>query len=210
MLAIRRIVTVAAIGGLFVAPAVSGASAATSHSSTAKAPAAAARVFTAGTTRITTGPGIAQALLKNGIVTYPTKPARQSQRSVGGGSAIQFTFPVASGRIGLTPLGGNIYHRGGILFFNTRSGKAIAISSFVINLNHASVFGIVNGAKVRVPLFRFNASGTKLWAGTKWFTAKGVGLTVNSTGAATLNAALGTSMFTPGLALGTARTVLRV
>ena len=212
MLAIRRIMTVAAIGGLFVASAVSGASAATSHSSAAKAPAAAARVFTGGTTRITTGPGIAAALLKNGIVTYPTKPARQSQRSVNGGSAIQFTFPVASGQIGLTPLGGNIYHKGGILFVNKESNnyKAIELSSFVINLNHATVFGIVNGAKVRVPLFRFNASQTKLWAGTKWFTANGVGLTVSTTGAAALNTALGTSMFTPGLALGTARTVLRV
>ncbi len=85
MLAIRRIVTVAAIGGLFVAPAVSAASAATSHSSAAKAPAAAARVFTGGTTRITTGPGIADALRKNGIVTYATKPARETQRSVDAG-----------------------------------------------------------------------------------------------------------------------------
>ncbi len=211
MRAIRHIATVAAIGGLLAAPAVSAASAATSQTAAANTPAAAAVLFKGGTTRLTTAPGVAHALLRNGIVATATWPGRESQRSVKSGPAIQFTFPVTNGRIGLSPLGGNIYHRGGILFVNTKNGKEIAVSNFIINLNHDEVTGMVNGnPKTRVPLFRVSASQATLTAGAHWFTAKGIGLTLTATEASALDAALGTSLFAPGLTLGTAQTLLQV
>ncbi len=49
------------------------------------------------------------------------------------------------GRVSLSPLGGRVEHRGGILFINLKNGKQVKVGAFTINLNHGDLTGIVNG-----------------------------------------------------------------
>lgn len=196
-----------AITGL-LAGSGTAASAATSQS--ARAQAAAAVHLRSGATAVTTAPGVAAALLANGVVPLATWPGSQSVQFPASGPAVRFTFPVAGGRVTLSPLGGTIDHRGGILFLNVKNGKKIKVSSFTINLTHADLTGIVNGnPQARVPLFRLDLSHARLAAGKHIVTAVGIGVTLTAVAAKALNAALGTKLFSAGLKLGTASTLLR-
>ena len=97
-----------------------------------------------GATTVTTAPGVAPALPKNGIVPHAIWPGRQSVLSLKSGPAVRFTFPVTEGPVTLSPLGGTIDQRGGILFSNVKNGKKIEVSRFTIDLTHADLTGIVN------------------------------------------------------------------
>jgi hypothetical protein len=163
-----------------------------------------------GATAVTTAPGIAPALLKNGIVPLATWPGSQSALFPKTGPAARFSFPVTGGTVTVSPLGGKVRHAGGILFLNVTNGKKIEVSRFTIDLSHTDLTGIVNGnPKARVPLFRLDLSHAKLAAGTHVITARGIGLTLTAIAARALNAALGTKLFSAGLKLGTAQTLLR-
>ena len=201
-----------AITGL-LAGSATAASAATSQparAQAARAQAAAAVHLRSGATAVTTAPGIAAALLTNGIVPLATWPGSQSVQSPASGPAVLFTFPVTGGRVTLSPLGGTIGHSGGILFLNVTNGKKIEVSSFTIDLTHADLTGIVNGnPKARVPLFGLDLSHARLAAGKHIVTAGRIGLTLTAAAAKALNAALGTKLFSAGLNLGTASTLLR-
>ena len=204
----RYLAAATAITGLLAGSAATAASAATAQPAGTRA--AAGVHLRGGATAVTTSPGIASALLKNGIV--PCDPAG---KPVG---AVPQERPGCSvrvsgnrGRVTLNPLGGKIRHRGGILFLNLKNGKKIEVSRFTINLTRADLTGIVNGdPKVRVPLFRLDLSHAKLAAGKHVVTASGIGLKLTSAAAKALNAALGTKLFSAGLELGTARTLLRL
>jgi hypothetical protein len=204
----RYLAAVIAIGGLVTGSAATAASAAASQRGGAQA--AAAVHLRGGATAVTTAPGIAPALLKNGIVPLATWPGTQSVLLAKSGPAARFTFPVTGGRVTLSPLGGKVRHAGGILFLNVTNGKTIEVSRFTIDLSHADLTGIVNGnPKVRVPLFRLDLSHAKLAAGKHVITARGIGLRLTRAAATALNAALGTRLFSAGLNLGTAQTLLR-
>ena len=197
---------VAAMTGLLAGSAATAASAATSQPADSRTAAVHLR---GGTTAVTTAPGVASALLGAGIVPLATWPGRESVLS-GSGTAVRFTFPVTGGRVTLSPLGGQIEHRGGILFLNLKNGKDVEVSQFTIDLTHADLTGIVNGnASARVPLFRLALSHAVLAAGRHVVTARGIGLTLTAIAAKALNAALGTKLFRAGLNLGTAGTLLR-
>ena len=208
MRGLRYLAAATAVTGLLAGSGVTAASAATAQPTGAQA--AAAVHLRGGATAVTTAPGIAPALLKNGIVPLATWPGSQSLRFPESGPAVRFAFPVTGGRVTLNPLGGKIRHRGGILFFNVKNGKKIEVSRFTVNLTHADLTGIVNGnPKARVPLFRLDLSHAKLAAGKHIVTARGIGLKLTSVAAKALNAALGTRLFSAGLKLGTAKTLLR-
>jgi hypothetical protein len=203
----RYLAVVAAIAGL-ASGATTAASAATSHGAGAQA--VAAVHLRGGATAVTTAPGIAPTLLKNGIVPLATAPGTESVLIPKSGPAARFTFPVTGGSVTLSPLGGKVNHAGGILFVNVKNGKTIEVSRFTIDLAHADLTGIVNGnPKARVPLFRLDLSHAKLTAGKHVATAEGIGVKLTSTAAKALNAALGTKLFSGGLKLGTASTLLR-
>ena len=204
----RYLAAVTAITGLLAGSAVTAASAATSQRAGAQA--AAGVHLRGGATAVTTAPGVAPVLLKNGIVPLASWPGSQSVRFLKSGPAVRFAFPVTGGRVTLSPLGGTIDHRGGILFLNLKNGKKIEVSRFTIDLTHADLTGIVNGnPKARVPLFRLDLSHAKLAAGKHIVTARGIGLKLTSAAAKALNATLGTKLFSAGLKLGTAKTLLR-
>ena len=196
------------LAGSAAAATATAASAATSQPAGAQA--AAAVHLRGGATAVTTATGIAAALLKNGIVPLATWPGSQSVQAGKSGPAVRFAFPVTGGRVSLSPLGGQVYHRGGILFVNAKNGKQVEVSRFTIDLGHADLTGIVNGnPQARVPLFRLDLSHARLAAGKHIVTARGIGLKLTSAAARALNAALGTKLFSAGLNLGTASTLLR-
>jgi hypothetical protein len=209
MRAFRHLAVVTAMAGLLAGSAVTAASAATTHSAGAAQTAAAVRLR-GGATSVTTAPGIALALLKNGIVPIATSPGSQSLQFPSSGPAVRLTFPVTGGRVSLSPLGGSIRHRGGILFFNAANGKQIQVSNFIISLTHGNLTGIVNGnPAARVPLFNLVLAHAKITVCKHVVIARGIGLTLTKVAATALNATLGTSLFSAGLKLGTASTVLR-
>jgi hypothetical protein len=204
----RYLAAATAITSLLAGSAATAASAATSQPAGTRAAGAHLR---GGATVVMTAPGIASALLKKGIVPLATPPGSQSVQFRRSGPAVRFAFPVTGGRVTLNPLGGKIHHRGGIVFFNLKNGKKIEVSRFTINLTRADLTGIVNGdPKVRVPLFRLDLSHAKLAAGKRVVTASGIGLKLTSAAAKALNTALGTRLFSAGLKLGTAKTLLRL
>jgi hypothetical protein len=207
MRGIRYLAAAVAITGLLTGPAVTAASAATSQGAAARGAGVHLR---GGTTAVTTAPGVASALLRNGIVPRAIWPG--SERVLPGktGPAVRFAFPVTGGLVTLSPLGGDIYHGGGIMFRNARNGKTVEVSQFTIDLTHGDLTGIVNGnPAARAPLFRLGLSHAKLAVSRHLVTARGIVLTLTSVAAKALNAALGTNLFSAGLELGTAGTVLR-
>jgi hypothetical protein len=202
----RHLAVVAAIVGLTGSAAVA-ASAATSHRG---AQAAAGVHLRGGATAVTTAPGIAPALLKNGIVPLATAPGTESVVLPKSGPAVRFAFPVTGGSVSLSPLGGKIYHAGGIFFANVTNGKTVQVSQFTINLSREDLTGILNGnPKARVPLFNLDLSHAKITAGKHMVTVKRIVVKLTSIAAKALNAALGTKLFSGRLTLGTAGTVLR-
>ena len=208
MRGLRYLAAAAAITGLLTGSAVTAASAATSQGTPARG--VAGVHLRGGTTAVTTAPGVASALLQHGIVPRATWPGSERVLPGRNGPAVRFAFPVTGGLVTLSPLGGNIYHDGGILFRNTRNGKTIEVSQFTIDLTHGDLTGIVNGnPAARVPLFRLGLSHARLAVARHLVMARGIALTLTSVAAKALNAALGTRLFFAGLELGTARTVLR-
>ncbi len=203
---LRYLAAVVAVTGLLTGSAVTAASAATSPGAAARG--AAGVHLRGGTTAVTTAPGVASALLRSGIVPKAVWPGSERVLHGKNGVAVRFAFPVTGGRVTLSPLGGNIYHDGGIVFRNTKNGKTIEVSRFTIDLTRGDLTGIVNGnPAARVPLFRL--SHAKLAVCRHLVKAQGIVLTLTPVAAKALNAALGTKLFSAGLELGTARTVLR-
>ena len=187
---------------------VAGAGVASAAPAAPKAPAASVHL-TGGRTWVRTGPGIVTALLKNGIIPLAASPGTQ-RLTLRHGGAEHFAFPVTGGRVSLSPLGGKIRHHGGIVFLNAANGKQVEVSRFTINLAKSDLTGIVNrDPKVRVPIFWLNLKHAKLVAGKHYVLARNIGVRVTGTAARALDAALGTKLFTRGLKLGTAATLLR-
>jgi hypothetical protein len=208
MRSLKRVISASALAVLVMAGGAATAAAASAQphaTSTAKV-----RLH-GGHTSVTTGKGIATALLGSGIVPLATAPGSQTLRSLASGPAAEFSFPVTGGRVSLSPLAGNIDHDGGIFFYNTKNGKDIEVSNFIISLRQADLTGIVNGnPKARVVIFWLHLAHARLSVHGHQVTASRIGVSLSATAASALDAALGTTIFTPGLKVGTARTTLRV
>jgi hypothetical protein len=206
MRAFRRFAGVLAVAGLFLAPMAGTASA-----SAARSGAPAHQVWlTGGHTSVTTAPGIAAALLGHGIVPIATLPGTEGAQIGAGGVRVKFTFPVTGGWLNTSQLSATIDHQGGILFVAPASGKQIAVSNFVISVKRGVLTAIVNGnPKTRVPLLRLGLTHAHIHAGLRYVSVSGIILRLTKAAASALNATFGTSLFTAGLELGTASTLLR-
>lgn len=204
----RRLAVAAAGASLLLAPLFSTATASASTQSPA-GPHSSVRLR-GGTTTVTTAPGIAVTLIKNGIVPIGIAPGTERLTLVNGSPAAKFAFPVTGGKVSLSPLGGAIDHRGGILFADVKTGKQVEVSNFIIDLTHGDLTGIVNGnPSARVALFTLSLAHAKLSAGKHCLTATGITVDLTAGAAAALNSALGTTLFAGGLGLGTAATSVR-
>jgi hypothetical protein len=206
MRAFKRLALVATLAGLCAATAggVTAASAAT------QAPAWSQVRLTGGQTSVTTAPGIAAALLGHGIVPLAVLPGTEGAQVGSGGVAVRFTFPVTGGWLNAAELRASIEHQGGILFVDPATGKQIEVSDFVIALHQGVLTAEVNGnPKVRVPLLKLSLAHASVHAGWHSVQVSGIVLTLTGTAASALDATFGTTLFTAGLELGTAGTVLR-
>jgi hypothetical protein len=202
----QRVAAVAMVAGL-----VAGVGGAVSASAATRAPESSHQVWlTGGDTSVTTAPGIAAALLNNGIVPLATLPGTEGASIGGGGVAVRFTFPVTGGWLNAATLHGTIWHQGGILFVDPSTGKQIEVSDFVISVHQGVLTAEVNGnPKVRVPLLSLSLAHASIHAGWHYVQISGIVLKLTSAAASALDATFSTSLFTPGLELGTASTLLR-
>jgi hypothetical protein len=201
----KRVAIVATMAGLVAGPVAAASSASASTAS----PSSQVRL-TGGETTVTTAPGIATALLSNGIVPVATLPGTEGASIGGGGVAVQFSFPVTGGWLNAGKLTGTIWHKGGILFADVPAGKQILVSDFVISVHQGVLTAEVNGSSAtRVPLLKLSLAHATIHKGWHWIKISGIGLTLTGTAASALDATFGTSLFQPGLKLGTASTVLR-
>jgi len=202
----QRVAAVAMVAGL-----VAGAGGAASASAAPRAPESSHQVWlTGGDTSVTTAPGIAAALLGHGIVPLATLPGTEGASTGGSGVAVRFTFPVTGGWLNAATLHGTIWHQGGILFIDPATGKQIEVSDFVISVHQGVLTADVNGnPKVRVPLLSLSLAHASIRAGWHYVQISGIVLTLTSTAASALDATFSTTLFTPGLELGTASTLLR-
>ena len=203
----KHIAVIAVMAGLVIGPAAGAASA----SAAARSPASGSQVrLTGGDTSVTTAPGIAAALLGHGIVPIATLPGTEGAKIGGSGIAVRFTFPVTGGWLKAAKLTGTIWHKGGILFLNPATGKQIQVSDFVISVHQGVLTAEVNGnPKVRVPLLRLSLAHATIRSGWHYVRISGIVLTLTGTAASALDATFGTTLFKPGLELGTASTLLR-
>jgi len=201
MRAFMRIAAVTAAAGLFLAPAVGAASAAATH------PAPHLSHVLGGSTHVTTAPGIAHALLANGIVPIATSPATAT---LTGGGNFRFVLPVTGGSVGAVPPSGHINHAGGILFFKSLSHN-LRISSFRISLASRTLSAKVSiSGNPRVGIFKLDLSHAVFRHTLHSVTVSNVGLKLTAPAAAALDAALVTNAFTPGMKVGTSSTTLRI
>jgi len=203
----KRVMVIVMMAALVSGPVAASASA----SAAPRVPEGTHQVrLTGGDTSVTTAPGIAGALLGHGIVPIATPPGTEGARAGSGGVAVRFTFPVTGGWLNAAKLSGTICHSGGILFLARSSGKRIAVSNFVISVHQGLLTAEVNGdPKVRVALFRLSLTHATIHAGRHYVKISGIVLTLTGAAASALDDTFGTSLFTPGLELGTASTLLR-
>jgi hypothetical protein len=201
----KHLAVVAMAAGLVAGPVAGAASAAPVTA------APAGQVWlTGGDTSVTTAPGIAAALLGHGIVPLATLPGTEGAQVSSGGVAVRFTFPVTGGWLNAGQLRGTIWHQGGILFLDPVTGKQIQVSDFVISVHQGVLSAEVNGnPDSRVPLLWVSLAHASIHTGWHYVQISGIVLYLTKTAASALDATFGASLFTPGLELGTASTVLR-
>ncbi len=201
----KRLAVAATVTGVLLGGAAGTASAATAGT----APCPPSVQLTGGQTTLTTAPGIAAALLGHGIVPLATLPATEGA-STAAGVAVRFAFPVTGGSVNLKKVTGTIDHSGGILFIDPATGKEIAVSDFIINLKAGQLTAVVNGnPKERVPLLSLSLAHAKITAGKHAVSVSGITARLTKTAAGALDATFGTTLFTTGLELGTAGTVVK-
>jgi len=203
----KRVVVIAMMAGLASVPVAASASVSTAS----RALEGTHQVrLTGGNTSVTTAPGIAGALLGHGIVPIATLPGTEGAQVGSGGVAVRFTFPVTGGWLNAAKLRGTIWHKGGILFLAPATGKQITVSDFVISVHQGVLTAEVNGnPKVRVALLRLSLAHATIHAGPHYVKISGIVLTLTGAAAGALDDTFGTTLFTPGLELGTASTLLR-
>ena len=206
----KRVAVIGVLAGLVIGPVALTTSASAAPGGTHAAQRAHQVRLTGGDTSVTTAPGIAAALLGHGIVPIATLPGTEGARIGSGGVVVRFTFPVTGGWLNAAKLTGTIRHKGGILFADVPAGKQILVSDFVISVHQGVLTAEVNGhPKVRVPLLRLSLAHATVGSGRHYVRISGIVVTLTGTAASALNATFGTTLFTPGLELGTASTLLR-
>ena len=197
-----------AVFGL-VAPANAAPATTVSQAKAAAATKAAGKAVRGGRTTVTTGPGIAATLLKNGILPVVTWPGREGIVTRGG-FAVTASFPVTGGRASLAPLGGTVNHKGGLKFYNVNNGTSLQVGNFIIDLSAGNLTGTVNGTSTRVPVFTLDLSKAGISVKGSTVTFTNVGLVLTDVAAGALNQTLGTSLFAGGLRFGSAKSTVKL
>jgi hypothetical protein len=155
--------------------------------------------FTGGKTTLALAPGAADALSSLGVSVAPLAPARAGRAGI--------AFPITSGRADAKTLAGAIRHSGGLRL--SKGDTVVDLRRFTIRLDKSPDLTAKVGGS-RVSILDLDLSGAKVHAGTRRVTVSGVRATLTQAAADALNAAFGTSAFSQGLELGTAKVAGRL
>ncbi|GAA1875471.1 hypothetical protein [Lapillicoccus jejuensis] len=193
-------VALLAVVGLAAAPSAGAAT-------VSSAPAATA-AKTLGTTTVTTAPGVAEALLRSGIVPLPA-PGTTFGVKYRNGVLVSYGFPITGSTADLAAGTGDITHSGGIVFVG--KGRSLAVGSFDIDLAAGKVFATtVNGAAAHVPLLDLDLAKVRVGTVGTTTVVSGVGLKLDPVAAGVLNRTFGSKLPTDGsLTFGTANVRIR-
>ena len=141
----------------------------------------------AGKTVLTTNPDTTKVLVRNLIVPLPVGGAGFGVASLFPPS-LKYSFPIT----GIS--GGVIGHSGGMKFVNARNFKSATIRNFDIDTNTKKLRADVDGVgyDVEIADLTFTSDTSAI-------------VKINGDAASVLNGALGTTIFSAGLTLGTAQ-----
>jgi hypothetical protein len=157
-----------------------------------------------GYTQLTTDPGTTKVLLQQKVIPLPIFPSWVVPTAVDGKAALRYRFYITGGQIDGQTLGGEILHSGGLKFANLRNGKSLAVKRFTIDTNAKQLTAYIPALGARAAILDLDLSGVKVSAGSVYTKVGPVPAKLTPAAAGALNASLGTNLFTPGLALGTA------
>lgn len=168
-------------------------------------------------TTLTTDAATTKVLLQNKILPLPVGPTSVSFASrkwhhSGGGLRIKYGFPITGGQVDADTLAGTINHSGGLVFVNLNNGKSLTLTDFAINIDDAPDLTAAVGGdpNTRVSILNLDLSKAEIAKPLPIVTVRGVNATLTDAAAGALNATLGTTIFAPGLTLGTANVRARV
>jgi hypothetical protein len=157
-------------------------------------------VFTGGVTMLKLYPATAKALTDNGVGVGLASEARSSDSGL--------TFPIVGGVIDAKSLSGRIRHVGGLTF--TAGGKSLTIRDFTINTTYTRLTAYVDEVKARITVLNLDFGKAKIALGKGMLSVRNVGATLNKQAATALDGYFSTTLFTPGLPIGTARVSAKV
>lgn len=159
-------------------------------------------------TWLTIDPAVNAALLDAGVLVRPLDPGTIEREWVDCTPTVLYSFPVTDGTIDPGTLAGTIAHSGGLVFINTASGASLAATDFRIDTAGAQLLGLVGTSYV--PLLDLDLNAVRVRESWSALRLSNIGASLTEVAADALNASLGTDLFAGGLALGTAKTKLRV
>ena len=158
-------------------------------------------------TTLTTDPATTGVLVQHGILPLPVGPATVAPRFGHDGLSLRYGFPITGGRVDASTLAGFINHSGGLRFVNLGNGHTLTLTNFRIRISaHPGLTAEVNRApSVRVRILNLDLTNAKVVKHPPRVWVGNVKATLTKTAASALNDALGVSVFSKGITLGTAQ-----
>lgn len=153
-----------------------------------------------GNTALTVASGTLKVLTDNGVKVTPIKGASASGRT--------FRFPITDGDVDGTTLAGPIKHSGGLQF--AAGGKTLRVQDFVIDAGKGVLTARVSGTHTRIPLLHLSLENAHISKGRTTIIVSNVHASLSGTAAAALNKKFDVSVFTKGLAIGTAKVTAKL
>lgn len=157
-----------------------------------------------GYTQLTTDPGTTKALVGARILPLPILPSWVIPTSSSGQLALRYRFYITGGQIDGQTLAGQINHSGGLKFVNLKNARSLAVRSFTIDTTTAQLTAWIPALGVRAAILDLDLSGIQVTPGSTYTKVGPVPAKLTATAAGALNQSLRTSLFSPGLPLGTA------
>jgi hypothetical protein len=152
-----------------------------------------------GTGSLTASASYLGTLAKSLIIVEPT--GAQSFTYTPGTNALTVTYNVTGGDANLNNFAGAVQYSGGLTFLNLANGKQIKLSALQFDLFNDQVDGTPAGG-VQTDVLETIGNDTVSINGTTQSLAD-TDLAISADGAATLNSALGTTVFTADAQVGT-------
>ena len=152
-------------------------------------------VTNGGVTMLKLDAGTAKALTSHGVSVKTASEARP------GASGI--VFPIRGGSLQASNLHGYITHDGGLTF--TAGGKSLTIRDFTVATAQGTLNAYVDEVGARITVLNLSLAHAKVSAGRGTLGVTNVKATLNAGAAKALDGYFGTTLFTPGLAIGTVR-----